>query len=214
MKHRIDPYGARLPIKLDTTSNGEFLPVPLSDVNRAANRLAHDEADRKVKRLALPRRDFLISACGAASTLLAFNQTNAAAGKRGGWFALDQEAALDQQLAAASVEGKEFIFDVQGHFVNPQGAWIKTLAPEAQPLKFATKTSCEKASGSGARSYLNCLNHEEFIKDVFLDSDTDMMVLSFVPSRRNAGASAHGKPIPNGDRTRKYLFFRTGPARA
>ena len=38
----------------------------------------------------------------------------------------------------------------------------------------------------GARSYLNCLGPEEFVKDVFLDSDTDMMVLSFVPSRRDA----------------------------
>ena len=80
MKHRIDPYGARLPIKLDKTSNGEFLPVPMADVNRAANRVAHDEADRNAKRLALPRRDFLISACGAASTLLAFNQTKRSSG--------------------------------------------------------------------------------------------------------------------------------------
>ena len=37
MKHRIDPDGVRLPIKLDTTSNGEFLPVPLSSVNLVAN---------------------------------------------------------------------------------------------------------------------------------------------------------------------------------
>jgi hypothetical protein len=29
-KHRIDPEGKRLPIKLDSTSNGEFVPVPLS----------------------------------------------------------------------------------------------------------------------------------------------------------------------------------------
>ncbi len=209
MKHRIDPYRARLPIKLDTTSNGEFLPVPLSDVNRAANRLAHEEADRNAKHLALPRRDFLISACGAASTLLAFNQANAAAGKHGGWFALDQEAALDQQLAAASVEGKEFIFDVQGHFVNPQGAWIKTLAPEAQPLKFATKTSCAKASAPGDRSYLNCLSHEEFIKDVFLDSDTDMMVLSFVPSRRNAEPLT----IEEADATRRIVDRMEGSHR-
>ena len=106
MKHRIDPDGVRLPIKLDTTSNGEFLPVPLSSVNLVANRLAHDGADRNAKHLGLKRRDFLISACGAA-------------GKRGGWFDLDKEAALGQQLATASVEGKEFIFDVQGHFVNP-----------------------------------------------------------------------------------------------
>ena len=38
----------------------------------------------------------------------------------------------------------------------------------------------------GARKHLDCLGPEEFVKDVFLDSDTDMMVLSFVPSRRDA----------------------------
>ena len=36
----------------------------------------------------------------------------------------------------------------------------------------------------GERAYLNCLGPTEFIKDVFLDSDTDLMVLSFVPSIR------------------------------
>jgi predicted TIM-barrel fold metal-dependent hydrolase len=35
-------------------------------------------------------------------------------------------------------------------------------------------------------SHLACLGPEEFVKDVFLDSDTDMMVLSFVPSTREA----------------------------
>ena len=30
MKHRIDPQGARLPIELDATSNGEFTPIALS----------------------------------------------------------------------------------------------------------------------------------------------------------------------------------------
>ncbi len=209
MKHRQDPDGARLPIKLDATSNGEFLPVPLSKVNRTANQLAHDRADQNAKRLAIPRRDFLISACGAASTLLAFNQANAAAGKRGGWFDLDKEAALDQQLAAASVEGKEFIFDVQGHFVNPQGAWIKTLAPDARPLSFSTKIQCEKSKEPGDRSYLNCLNHEEFIKDVFLDSDTDMMVLSFVPSRREAEPLT----IEEADATRRIVDRMEGTHR-
>ena len=31
-----DPDGNRLPIKLDSTSNGEFVPVPLDPVNRHA----------------------------------------------------------------------------------------------------------------------------------------------------------------------------------
>jgi predicted TIM-barrel fold metal-dependent hydrolase len=33
---------------------------------------------------------------------------------------------------------------------------------------------------------MRCLGADDFVKDVFLDADTDMMVLSFVPSRRDA----------------------------
>ncbi len=184
MKHRIDPDGQRLPIKLDTTSNGEFVPVPLSDANRAANRMAHEAASRNAKRLGLKRRDFLLSACGAASTLLAFNAANAAAGKTGGYFDLRAEAALEPQLAEATLEKAEFIFDVQGHFVDPNRLWMET-AP-ASAFKFASKTQCALNTGDGPLSHLACLTPEEFIKDVFMDSDTDMMVLSFVPSKRDA----------------------------
>ena len=165
-----DAEGTRLPIKLDTTSNGEFVPVPLSARNRLANRLAHEAADANAKRLGLSRRGFLVSACGAASTLVAFNRANASTA---GYFELPAEAALDDALAQASVAKREFIFDVQGHFVDPSGAWAKKVSPNA--FSFAPKTACGKPP-------LECLGAEEFIKDVFRDSDTDMMVLSFVPS--------------------------------
>lgn len=185
MKQRIDPEGARLPIKLDTTSNGEFLPVALSPANRDANRLAHESASRNAKRLGLTRREFLVSACGAASTLLAFNTANAAAGRTGGFFDLPSDAPFDLQLAQARVGGKgEFIFDVQGHFVDPSGAWLKTAPADA--FKWSPKAACGLASKPVPRSHLVCLGPEEFVKDVFLDSDTDMMVLSFVPARRDA----------------------------
>jgi hypothetical protein len=179
----LDPAGTRLPIKLDTTSNGEFVPVALSAANRAANRLAHSSASENAKRLGLSRRRFLVSSCGAASTLLAFN---AAHGKTGGFFELEPEAALDLQLAQAAVGNKrggkgEFIFDVQGHFVDPTGAWVKNAPADA--FKWSPKASCALGR-QGGRSYLSCLGPEEFVKDVFLDSDTDMMVLSFVPSSR------------------------------
>ena len=152
----IDPQGRRLPIKLDSTSNGEFVPVPLSGVNRAANRLAHEQAFQNSKELSLEKRRFLVSACGAASTLLAFNTANAAAGRTGGFFDVPREAALDLQLARVQTgpARDEFIFDVQGHFVDtPKG---------------------------------NSKGPDVFIKDVFMDSDTDVMVLSFVPSTRAA----------------------------
>ena len=151
-----DPEGRRLPIKLDTTTNGEFAPVALSPVNREANRLAHLAAVHNARRLDLSKRDFLISACGAASTLLAFNTANAAAGRTGGTFDLPAEAALDEPLARVQLGAakEEFIFDVQGHFID---------TPKGNPK-----------------------GPDVFIKDVFLDSDTDMMVLSFVPSAANA----------------------------
>jgi predicted TIM-barrel fold metal-dependent hydrolase len=156
MSDSADPEGKRLPIKLDSTSNGEFAPVPLSPANRVANRLAHEHASAYSRKLALSRRRFLLSTCGAASTLLAFNSANAAAGKTAGFFDVHPEAALELQLARAQVGAAkdEFILDVQGHFIDgPKGS--------------------EKGP-------------DVFIKDVFMDSDTDVMVLSFVPSTREA----------------------------
>jgi predicted TIM-barrel fold metal-dependent hydrolase len=184
MKSAVDPEGRRLPIKLDATSNGEFAPIPLTGTNREANHLAHEAATQNAKRLGMGRRGFLLSACGAASTLLAFNAANARAGKTGGFFDLAANSALEPQLAQAALEKGEFIFDVQGHFVDPTSAWLK-VAPESA-FTFTTKGQCSLNDRSGPRSHLACLTPEEFLKDVFMDSDTDMMVLSFVPTRRDA----------------------------
>jgi predicted TIM-barrel fold metal-dependent hydrolase len=139
-----DPEGKRLPIKLDSTSNGEFLPIPLDATNRRANQLAQIWASENARRRGVGRRTFMVSACGAASALLAFNAANAASG-----------AAVDPDVAADRLGDREFVFDVQGHFVGQHGLGQTGLG--------------------GA---------DQFIKDIFLDSDTDMMVLSFIPSRR------------------------------
>ena len=157
MRHGNDPEGERLPIKVDSTSNGEFEPVPLDARQREGNRQARLEAARNAKRLGMGRRAFLVSMCGAASTLLAFNAVNAAAGRRGGSFELAAEAAVEPEAAAEALGGQEFIFDVQGHFIG----------------EAALRPGSPRGPGN-------------FIKDVFLDSDTDMMVLSFVPSRRDS----------------------------
>ncbi len=180
----LDPEGRRLPIKLDSTSNGEFVPIPLDSSLRLARALASERAGDLARRLGLGRRDFLVSACGAASTLLAYNAAHAAAGRTGGYFALSADSATEPQLAAAELGKTEWIFDVQGHFVNPTGAWLKAVPAGAKPLSGMEKAQCALSEKPGDRAYLNCLGPSEFIKDVFLDSDTDLMVLSFVPSTR------------------------------
>ena len=185
MRFENDPDGTRLPVKLDTTTNGEFAPIPLERVHRHANHVAHEAAGDNARRLGLDRRSFLVSACGVASTLLGMNAAYAAAGKRGGFYDLPREAGLDLQAARSAVDGNEFIFDVQGHFVNPTGAWTKRLPSGAKPLSFATSDArCEPHRGQGQLDYLRCVGPDQFVKDVFMDSDTDLMVLSFVPSTR------------------------------
>jgi predicted TIM-barrel fold metal-dependent hydrolase len=185
MRYQNDPEGTRLPVKIDSASNGEFAPLPLEPVHLEARRLAFESAGFNARRLGVGRRDFLVSACGVASTLLAMNAAQARGGPRGGFYELPREAALDLHAARSAVDGNEFIFDVQGHFVNPTGAWLKSLPPNARPLRgFASDKRCEPHVGPGDLDYLRCVGPDQFVKDVFMDSDTDLMVLSFVPSTR------------------------------
>ncbi|HIF08991.1 MAG TPA: amidohydrolase [Sneathiellales bacterium] len=173
-----DPSGGHLPIKLDATSNGEFLPRPLSAAANHANALAADRTEAAAHRVRLPRRRFLASACGAADTLLAMNDAFATIGKAGGFYDLPSDAAFDPQLAANTVGGAEFIFDIQGHHVNPAGKWRDALiSPWNMGLRFFPQAKCENEDDA-----IECFSAENFIKEVFLDSDTDICVLSQVPA--------------------------------
>jgi len=184
MSTRNDPDGLRLPIKLDSTSNGEFVPIPLAPVHHAARRQALLDAEANARRLGQSRRTFLLSSCGAAATLLAMNRSFASTGARGGYYALAADAGLDSGAADAALAKREFIFDVQGHFVNPTGSWTRSLPESARPLAFTQSAGCAAKALPGPRDHLQCLGPDAFIRDIFLDSDTDLTVLSFVPSTR------------------------------
>ena len=205
-----DPEGVRLPIKIDTTSNGEFEPVPLEPRNEYANALAHDWANENAKRTGRSRRNFMISGCGAATTLLAANHANAMGEKpkKGGKYDLPPEAALDEAAALDVLGGDEFIFDVQGHYVNPTGAWLRDVPAGANPFS-GMQNACVQNADKTDRAYLDCLGAEQFIKDVFLDSDTDMMVLSFVPSPRDREPLT----IEEADETRRIVDAMDGDHR-
>jgi predicted TIM-barrel fold metal-dependent hydrolase len=165
------PLDTRLPIKLDSTSNGEFMPIPLTAREREANRYALQQADTAARRTGHNRRDFLASSCGAAATLLAFNQAHAFSTGAEPAFDLPADAAFDPELAASKLQGTEFIFDIQGHYLPPNLA--RTLKPQ-----------CKAEHDMLSPEYMACMGADDFIKDVFLDSDTDLMALSFIPSTR------------------------------
>lgn len=194
MRHAdFDPDGTRLPIKIDSTSNGEYLPPRLTRRQRLANQLAHEAASENSRRLGLSRRAFLVSAAGAASTLAACNSANPGAGGR---FALPAEAPLDDSAARAAIDGDEFIFDVQTHCVEPTGRWATGAdgARWAQTLRqvFGQASKCSDGS-------FDCYSAEMLAKEVFLDSDTDVAVVSALWGQPNP------TPIDYADETRRIV---------
>jgi len=170
-----DPQGNRLPIKIDSATNGEFAPRPLHRLQRAANAHARERVARAAKKTGLDRRAFLKTLMGSAATLLAFNQVYARAGVSGGSFIIPAEAAYEPEVAQDALGGEEFIFDIQNHCVDPSGAW--TQGADGRRWErvlnqvFAQRRKCDPGGYA-------CYSAEQLVKEVFLDSDTSVAVVS------------------------------------
>ena len=177
-------HGPKLPIKLDSATNGEYAPMPVGSTIEYARTLAAERIARNARRLGQTRRRFMASVCGAATTLLALNDAFAARRVPGGKFEIPPEGAFEVEGAQA-ITGREFIFDIQTHFVEANGtAW------RGGPVEGAKNFDVIRAMVAGmspkecatGRAHLQCYDAENYVKDVFLDSDTDIAVLSFVPA--------------------------------
>jgi predicted TIM-barrel fold metal-dependent hydrolase len=167
----------RLPIKIDATSNGEFRPVPLGPELRSARHFAAQRIADNARRTSASRRAFLTGLCGAATTLLAYQEVFAATARVGGAFVLPRESAFEPEAAAETLAGKDFIFDVQTHMVDVNGAWRRRREGKGWESALAgfPQASC------GELDPVACFSADRFIKEVFVDSDTQIAVLSFVP---------------------------------
>lgn len=156
-----------LPIKIDATSNGEFVPRPSPDVERV-RRLAHTRIDEAARDRGVSRRDFVRTSSAAATVLLAMNEL----GCGGGRYAVPKEAPHDEAAAATAVEGDDFIFDVQTHHVSTQRSWWDEA--EHTQKEFLLKQEQARCG----RGFPGCFDRDVYLKELFLDSDTDMVVMS------------------------------------
>jgi predicted TIM-barrel fold metal-dependent hydrolase len=160
----------RLPIKIDSTSNGEYWPRPLEPRLADALAEARDGALVHARRLGMDRREYLRSTCAAATTLLAVNQL----GCNGGRYNIPREAPEDRAAADHALAGDEVIIDVQTHHVSTDRAIARDDAPDIVDwLAKLPRDHCP-----GARSVQACYSQDFFVKEIFLDSDTDIAVLS------------------------------------
>ncbi|SER44899.1 hypothetical protein SAMN05421690_102734 [Nitrosomonas sp. Nm51] len=198
-----DPEGKRLPIKVDTATNAEYSPRPLTVAERKAKCHAHQFVGQAAKAIRQSRRNFLKTLAGSAATLLAFNQVFARSGQAGGYFAIEEEAAYDTAAAAQNLGGEEFIFDIQNHCVDPSGKWAQGKSGKRWMTVlnqiFGQRRKC-------ATGQFDCYSAEQMIKEVFLDSDTDVSVVSALWGGRNSN------PTPVDYAAKARLLAATGGA--
>jgi hypothetical protein len=129
-------------------------------------------ADRYGARQGLDRRRFLETSCGMATAFLAINQVF------GQVFEVSEAEAAELEVAQARAEGLtgQFIFDVQSHFIrddfNQEG--LLGLGD------FASKhwnPDMLKDMGLTLQRY----RFDNFFKEIYLDSETDLALLSGAP---------------------------------
>jgi predicted TIM-barrel fold metal-dependent hydrolase len=165
-----------LPIKFGPCSNGEYEPEPLSDVLEEAVRRAREDSERNARRLGMTRREFLLSLCGAATTLFALDACTREASRRapGGRYTITPEATVEPEAAREVIGGEEFVFDVQGHLLEYD------LNPAIQPDDHAFWSRFPQQY-CGEDDPRVCYSIDHFLEEMFLKSDTTMVALSALP---------------------------------
>jgi predicted TIM-barrel fold metal-dependent hydrolase len=194
--HADDPG---LPIKFGPCSNGEYVPRPLTAVERESIRRARADCEANARRTGMSRGTFLRSVCGAATTLLAIEGCLRDAGKlRGGGWDVSPEAALEREAARAVLAGEEYVFDVQGHLLE----YDELHRSAGQPFfgSVFPQVNC------GEDDPHACFTREVFLEDLFLRSDTSMVTISALP------IAPEGSPLSEAimDETRRTAELVTG----
>ena len=161
-----------LPFPLAPVSNGEWAPPPPSAKQRKVIRLLDDEADKRAKRLGLTRRDFLRTAAGTATAYMVMNQVHGLANAGdSSVLPVTMEQTVDPEAAAGLFDADYFVMDVQLHHVDLEAFGnVRGLAS----LRF-------RESNLSVDERLQNLSQENMIKEVWIDSETAVGVISGVP---------------------------------
>jgi predicted TIM-barrel fold metal-dependent hydrolase len=165
-----------LPIKFGPCSNGEYVPAPLTAVEREAIRRARIACEENARGTGLSRRDFLFTVGAAATTLLTLQGCLSDADEtspNGGTYDVPRDAGRDQDAARSALGGEEFVFDVQGHHLE----YDLMNSPPGEPF-FGSVFPQMNCGEDDPRA---CFAREVFLEEMFLRSDTNMVTLSALP---------------------------------
>jgi uncharacterized protein len=170
-KCELDEYlGRNLPIPTQVVSNEEFIPPAQTIKQKAVEDELLRTGAHNAKKLGIDRRQFFRTTCGMAAAFAALNTIF------GRFFTVDA-AELFEPAAVAANKIDYFIFDVQTHHVAV-GRHVVGKLDFLDARREAAKINPVLRSHD---PQLSDLYLENYIKEVFLDSDTDVACITGIP---------------------------------
>lgn len=174
------------PIKWDAVSNGEFVPLPRSELVREAQRRTLEHIEREARRHGVDRRVFLKGLTGSATMLAMLaacskEAQQASPTTRGattstepaGTFTVPSDATTSTTAAADALTGDEFIFDVQTHLLETADSGVgQAISSFARGFPYA---NC------GDSDQLDCFRTDHWLEEIFGRSDTSTAIISAIP---------------------------------
>jgi predicted TIM-barrel fold metal-dependent hydrolase len=170
-----------VPLPTRLVSNEEFPPLPQTAAQREVEDRILAAAGRLAPKLGLSRREFLRTSGGMAASLLAMNAVF------GRFFNVSEVEAAEPSAAREGAGAPFFIFDVQLHYVgtayDPTNAEADRKGAVSKGALLGLRKRSQRmnpklASDSGT---LADLSWQNMIKEVFLDSETAIGLISTPP---------------------------------
>ena len=173
---KCDTDNLNLPIPTQIVSNEEFAPPDQTPEQREVEGRLIEIANLSSKKLGVSRRSFLATSGGMAAAFLAMN------GVFGRFFDVDEAEMFEPHARDEKFPKKQFIFDIHTHHVA-----AKKIIQSPPLLRY------RDAGAAWGNEALKGREHKwedlylaNYIKEMFLDSDTVMAVITGLPAKTDA----------------------------
>jgi len=160
------------PVPTQMVSNGEYNPLPQTEQQAKVEALIKEMADMHAKKHGMDRRRFLQTSAGMATAFVAMNKVF------GPIFDVSEAEAADMEMSdyrAKQLSG-QFIFDDQTHFIRDDFNKEGLLGLTKWAVGAKVNPRINEAPMTLARYKM-----DNYLKEIFLDSDTKVSLLSGAP---------------------------------
>lgn len=162
------------PLPVRMVASEEYAPVPQTDRQREAETRLYALADAIAPKLGLSRRRFFQTSAGMAAGFVALNQTFGEIFAASAQEVSTPEAADERAAALAD----QFIMDMHTHFLRDDTTLTGFVRMRAG---VAAQGWNPHLSASGEQT-IEDLKFGNYFKEIFLDSDTKIALISSAPS--------------------------------